>query len=302
MFMPRALPVSVERDYWDWFLYSVSLAAAISAILVFLPWALERRRRPEARIIWEISSTGDPGSMVPWPPDHVPEITPGQVLYVRVGVLNVGDRAGEATLVNFVVPDCFDLRKYFDREAKASLSSNPTAGLPPDYRVAYFDPRPEPWTPGNWFACTYQITCSPGESQERSQQARLLFDVSDSRFNRTGRRWLPSFLPPDDLGHAMAGEEWPPRSRRPRLGLVRVAPRRIASARDLVGTCATSQYGVGHHPQAIPRTVQSPGFCGRHGLGVGSTGSGGTGIGSASSGGCAVGLEGSALLRARVAA
>lgn len=50
MLLPWAVPVTVERDLWDWYLYAASLCAAITAIVLFLPWALERRRRPEGRI------------------------------------------------------------------------------------------------------------------------------------------------------------------------------------------------------------------------------------------------------------
>jgi len=45
----EAFPVTVERDVWDWLLYAVSAIAATTAIVLFLPWALERRRRPEIR-------------------------------------------------------------------------------------------------------------------------------------------------------------------------------------------------------------------------------------------------------------
>jgi hypothetical protein len=232
VFLPWTLPVTVERDRWDWFLYIVSLATAFTALIVFLPWALERRRRPEARIIWALSLDGDPSNMGSWPPDHVPQVKPGQAFFVQVAVLNVGDRASEDALVNFVVPDCFDLRKHFDPEAKPSRAGNPTAGLAPEHRVAYFDPRLEPWTPGNWFAYNYRLIYSAAGGPERPLRTRLLFDISDSRFNRTGRRWLPSFLPPHELGHAPAGEPWPPRSRGLRLRWVRAAPHgRVACSR-----------------------------------------------------------------------
>ena len=42
MFLPWAVPATVERDLWDWYLYAASLFAAITAIVLFLPWALER--------------------------------------------------------------------------------------------------------------------------------------------------------------------------------------------------------------------------------------------------------------------
>jgi len=125
MFLPWALPVTVERDLWDWYLYAASLCAAITAIVLFLPWALERRRRPEVRIDWALSLNGDPAKLENWPADYVPQIIPGQAIYVRVAVHNVGDRASEAALTNFVVPACFDLRMYSDLEAKPDFSGTP---------------------------------------------------------------------------------------------------------------------------------------------------------------------------------
>jgi hypothetical protein len=213
MLLPWTIPVTVERDLWDWYLYAASVLAAITAIVLFLPWALERRRRPEGRIDWALSMDGDPAKLEGWPADYVPRIIPGQAVYVRVAVHNVGDRASEAALTNFIVPACFDLRRYTDLEAKAIFSGNPTAGLPPDYRVAYFALGLEPWTPGNSFLYPYRLTYSTSSNQDQPLRTRLLFDIADSRFNRSGRRWLPSLLPPLELSHAHAGEPWPPRSR-----------------------------------------------------------------------------------------
>jgi hypothetical protein len=233
MLLPSTVPVSVQRDLWDWCLYAVSLAAAATAIALFLPWALERRRRPEIQIDWALSLDGDPAKVDDWPAGHAPEITPGRAICARVAILNVGDRASEAALANFVVPDCFELRNSYDLEAKPLRSGNLTAGLPPEHRVAFFAPKPEPWTPGNWFMFTYRLTYSTGSNPDQPLRMRLLFEISDSRFNRSGQRWLPSLLPPSDLGDAQAGEPWPPGSPgRLWFRWVRAAPRgRVACAR-----------------------------------------------------------------------
>jgi hypothetical protein len=225
MLLPLALPASVERDVWDWYLYAASLLAATTAIILFLPWALERRRRPEVRIEWALSLDGDPAKLDHWPADYVPRVTPGQAVSVRIAVHNVGDRASEAALTNFAVPDCFDLRRYSDLEAKPAFSGNPTAGLPPEYRVAYFALGLEPWTPGNSFLYVYRLIHPTSHNRDQPLPARLLFDITDSRFNRGGRRCLPSLVPPLELGHAHAGESWPPQSRRPRLQWVHAEPR-----------------------------------------------------------------------------
>jgi hypothetical protein len=208
MLLPLAVPASVERDAWDWYLSAASLLAAITAIILFLPWALERRRRPEVRIEWALSLDGNPAKLDHWPADYVPHITPGQAVSVRIAVHNVGDRASQAALTNFAVPDCFDLRRYSDLEANPPYSGNPTAGLPPDFRVAYFAPGLEPWTPGNSFLYVYRLIYPTSRNRDQPLRARLLFDITDSRFNRGGRRWLPSLVPPLELGHAHAGESW----------------------------------------------------------------------------------------------
>jgi hypothetical protein len=223
--MLEALPVTAERDVWDWLLYALSATAAATAIVLFLPWALEWRRRPEVGFLWKFSPDGDPAKSVPWPADRIPEVNPNQLFLVEAAIQNTGDKAGGDTLVNFVVPDCFDLRDQSRPEAKHLTATNDTAGLPPEYRVIFAAPRPEPWTPGNWYLWKYRLQYSPAEPCDRPVWVRLLFDVSDSRFNSRGRRWLPSLLPPLDLRGASAGMPWPPRPMRRRWRRVRAAPR-----------------------------------------------------------------------------
>lgn len=175
---------------------------------------------------------GDPAKLDDWAADDVPRITPGQVICVRVAVHNIGDRASEAALTNFVVPDCFDLRNNYNPEAKPAFSGNSTAGLPPDHRVAFLPIKLEPWTPGNTFIYSYQLTYSTSSTPAQPLRTRLLFDIADSHFNRTGRRWFPSLLPPLELGHAQAGEPWPPRSGRQWFRRVQAAPDgRVACSR-----------------------------------------------------------------------
>ena len=206
----QAFSVTVERDGWDWLLYVLSLVAATTAIVLFLPWALERRRRPEVGFLWKFSPDGDPAKSSVWPADHVPEIDPAQPFLVEAAILNTGDKAGGDTLVNFVAPDCFDLRELGKPEAGHLTATNYTAGLPPDYRAIFAAPRPEPWTPGNWWLWQYRLQYSTARQGDRPLRVRLLFDVSDSRFNSHGRRWLPSVLPALESQDASAGVPWPP--------------------------------------------------------------------------------------------
>ena len=228
----EAFPVTVERDVLDWLLYAVSAIAATTAIVLFLPWALERRRRPEIRFQWKFSPDGDPAKLILWPPDYVPEVNPTQPFLVEAAIQNIGDKAGGDTLINFVAPDCFALRQLGKPEAEHLSATNDTAGLPPEYRVVFAAPRAEPWTPGNWYLWQYRLQHSSARQGDRPFPVRLLFDVSDSRFNSHGRRWLPSLLPPSELQGASAGTPWPPvpirrrwRMATWRIRWVRAAPR-----------------------------------------------------------------------------
>src|SRR6266542_2309950 len=134
----EALPVTVERDGWDWFFYALSVAATITAIIAFSVWALELRRRPEVQFRWRFSPDGDPANLTLWQSDHVPEVSPRRPFLVETAIQNTGDRAGNDTLVNFVAPDCFDLRQDNKPEAEPAGAGNDTAGLPPEYRVVFF--------------------------------------------------------------------------------------------------------------------------------------------------------------------
>jgi hypothetical protein len=135
---PMTRIVAVERDVWDWLLYAVTAVAAVTAIVVFLAWAAELRRRPEVRFSWRLSPDGDPAHLAIWPPDQVPEIKATQPFLVEAAIQNTGDKAGRDTLINFVVPDCFDLRQCAAPAVQPRHATNDTAGLPPDNRVVFF--------------------------------------------------------------------------------------------------------------------------------------------------------------------
>jgi hypothetical protein len=224
--MAWAMPIAVDRDAWVWAQYGLSVTAAITGIIVFLSWAAQWRRRPEILLRWWFSLDGDPAHSASWPPDYVPEIKAGQAFLVDVAIQNTGDMAGGDTLINFVVPDCFELCQRRESEEEPLVAGNDTAGLPPDNRVVFFVHRPDTWTPVNWHLYQYRVQYVAAAQLERPLRVRLLFDVSDSRFNSRGRRWLPSIVPPLELQGAPVGAPWPPRSSRRRMiRLARAEPR-----------------------------------------------------------------------------
>jgi hypothetical protein len=206
---PMARIVTVERDVWDWLLYAVTAVAAVTAIVVFLAWAAELRRRPEIKFQWRLSPDADPAHLTTWAPDHVPEIKGTQPFLVEAAIQNTGDKAGRDTLINFVVPDCFDLRQRPAPEVEPLHAGNETAGLPPDIRVVFFAPRPGLWTPANWHLLQYQLQYVADQCAQ-PLRVRLLFRVSDSRFNGRGRRLLPSMVPLLENRDAPVGTPWPP--------------------------------------------------------------------------------------------
>jgi hypothetical protein len=221
----QALSAPVERDGWAWLQYALSVAATLTAIVAFSVWALEVRRRPEVRFYWRLSTDGDSTHLADWEPDEVPEIKAGQPLLVGAAIQNTGDKAGRDTLINFVVPDCFDLRHREEPEQEPVHSGNATAGLPPDNRVVFFAPRVEPWAPPNWHMRYYRLTYV-GDPSIQPLRFRLLFTVSDSRFNSRGRRWVWSIVPPLEPQGAPVGTPWPPtRFTRRTMRWVRAEPR-----------------------------------------------------------------------------
>jgi hypothetical protein len=127
--------VAVDRDAWAWTQYAVSVTAATTGIIVFLSWAAQWRRRPEILFQWWFSPDGDPEHSTGWPPDHVPEVKAGQPFLVDVAIQNTGDMAaGGDTLINFVVPDCFELRQRRKPEEEPLVAGNDTAGGCPGLR------------------------------------------------------------------------------------------------------------------------------------------------------------------------
>src|SRR6266511_1899058 len=106
------MPVTVERDAWDWLLFALSVVAATTAIIAFSAWLGEMRRRPEVLFQWRFSPDGDPEKLTLWPADHVPEVHPARPFLVEAAIQNTGDKAGRDTLINFVTPDCLDLRQH----------------------------------------------------------------------------------------------------------------------------------------------------------------------------------------------
>ena len=44
------------RDTWAWIGYGVALAAGLAAVIGFVSWILQQRRRPEVAFLWRIAT------------------------------------------------------------------------------------------------------------------------------------------------------------------------------------------------------------------------------------------------------
>jgi hypothetical protein len=223
--MYAPLSVVVQRDFWDWLLYALSVLAATAAVLLFAPWALDRRRRPEVRFLWELSTNAGE-SFTSWPPDCVKSIVAGQPYEIRIGIQNVGDKAPENALLNFVVPDCLTLENANSPAQATIASTDTTTGIPPLNRVLFLTPAlPSSWTPGNFFLYRFTISYVHAETRSPPIKLRLAFAIADTNFNATGRRWLPSLVSIAEPAPSPAGTPWPPAvsQRRRRLRYISVA-------------------------------------------------------------------------------
>lgn len=184
-------------------------------IFLVLPWALERRRRPEVDVLWEISMSVSPEDLRHWEPDQTIELKPGQQVLVAASIRNVGDRQGDSTQINLVVPKILGIGMELEDATRVEPmdSRNGTAGIPPSFAVKYLNILIPSWTPGNWFSIQFRLWVPDEFKAVADTDARILFAISDLRFNGTGRRWLPSLLSKEQTLASPAGTVWPPRAR-----------------------------------------------------------------------------------------
>jgi hypothetical protein len=203
------MATSTLRDGWDWLTFWLTIVGATTATILFWSWTLERRRRPEARIVWFHAEDCQAGSLREWSETDIPRLGTGETLLVRAAMRNIGDAIAESVLTNFVAATCLTLTDHDARQAVPASAGNLIAGLPPDNSVTYFG-KATTLAGGDWLIRDYLIERKPNTS---AGKARVLFDLSCPRFNARGRRWLPSFVfrPGDEEEFvAAAGTKWPP--------------------------------------------------------------------------------------------
>jgi hypothetical protein len=224
----RAHSVGNGRDGWAWAQYAIGVIAGLTAIVAFLYWIREQRRRPEAEFLWKLSTNGRPEDLREWKPDEVPVVPPGSALLVEVSMRNIGDALGRSTVSNFVVGSGVDVTDY-QHGRPSTAASNAIVGRPPDYACRFIAGAIE-WYPQLWWLQRFVVIPNEGTSGDL---LRLLMEVEDDRLNSSGRRWLPNLLwnEPTNV-NLQAGARWPPERRgKRRLGRIRSLPTGRASCR-----------------------------------------------------------------------
>ena len=155
--------------------------ASTTAVVAFIYWILEQRRRPEVRFLWKYSTSGSVDDLAIWEPQHRALIRPGSTLLVEASVLNVGDASADRAMTNFVAPVTFNLLAV---TGKPPATPTVVGGAPIAFISQTFD-----LPPGEWRLQRFKLT-----SLDTDDQTHLTFKFANSRLNSSGGRLLWSRL------------------------------------------------------------------------------------------------------------
>jgi hypothetical protein len=157
----------------------LGVLASLAAIVAFVQWALQQRRRPELLVRWRLTTSGRPDDLVVWEPDTVADVPSGPV-GVEVTVLNVGDASTTGAQSQFVALEIIDMQ---GPDGLGILLPDPERGMGTRSTKKAFD-----LAPGAWALQGFLLTVP----DDPGRVFRLTFVMSDGRLNVTGRRLLPS--------------------------------------------------------------------------------------------------------------
>jgi hypothetical protein len=206
-FVTASVAVTGGRDWWDWFLYGLSVVTAVVAIVGFAYWILEQRRRPEVGFSWLYASSGARSELADWPPDVIVELPAGETVLVEIAVFNAGDRAGTNARWNFVVDESIRLEWQGNPDAHRLVSFNDGQAVGPSPQTAFFAGT-EPWPPGDWFVKFFRLTYEPKRPDAAPAAGRLILELADDRLNARGHRWLPTLVVRRDITWPSATSPW----------------------------------------------------------------------------------------------
>jgi hypothetical protein len=215
--------------------------AAATAIVVFIQWALQVRRRPEVAVrwAWDVHGGGGAFDQHPWVPGETLITGPLQLLQFRISLENTGDALSEHSAYNVCVPITFSMSL-----SGPSISAKLSQGATNRYAGrCWFLAEEFVWLPGDFRLTFFDLTTPPSEGDWE-----ISVDVSSDRFNATGHRWFPSMVKwRNRQGHERA--KWPRRH----PGIIRRNPRSIAAS---VGS-RSEQRTIVVCKGAQPRTVKT---------------------------------------------
>src|SRR5438445_529882 len=99
------------RDPWGWAVVAITITLFGSGAISFGYWLLQTRRRPEVEITWWFSWDGVDGPYDVWLHDRILDLPTERSLFLRIGLVNVGDAPAGAAETNVVVPECLYLER-----------------------------------------------------------------------------------------------------------------------------------------------------------------------------------------------
>jgi hypothetical protein len=200
--------VSENRDAADWFLYSITLLAAIAAVIGLWGWVAEQRKRPELRFRWF-----QPNGQT-WGLQDCPTFAIGTEYSISFALDNTGNGTAERAVVNVMVPEFaqafFPTGRGFPgvpiTDGLGVVSGDATVGLPPRFTMTFLQPPSTPITPGltSMYEFRLKVLRDPGVQASY----HLAVSVEDPRLNARGRRKLPILAVPIDR-YPDVPDPWP---------------------------------------------------------------------------------------------
>lgn len=168
---------------------ALDAAAACAVIAAFAVWEIHLRRRPEAKIDWWWSREEPKSGYQSWGPGDPLEVTPGETLWVRVAVTNVGEASSRVTVLNMLAPAVVEIAKWDtasgEYEDPRQGAENEQIGMPPERSVKYFFLERH-WPVGLTWVQIYRVTVP--EDWQAGMRFRLGVDVGDQGFGTRGGR------------------------------------------------------------------------------------------------------------------
>lgn len=176
------------------------------AVAAYAQWQREQRRRPEVKVDWWWSVDSRDAGYQPWPHDQKLDAEAGTTLWIRTALTNIGDAAGQQSVMNFLAPAAVAIGRWdhakWDYIRPRDGAENPRVGAPPENTVRWFlDERI--WTPGLTWVHHYRVTLSEGDGAYT-----FAVEVSDPRFDDCGALRVPATVEVDEHSRFDLRELW----------------------------------------------------------------------------------------------